>query len=345
MKRLGSTLWFLLLCGCPASGGAAPAPDAGPTADVAPRSEPLALRVVTFNTGTGGGWSSEAANLGYGEQQAAWCDELYGNGLSWEPFIEQTRAFFDQLQPDVVAFQEIFWPGECAEIPPEAWPGFVCEGWAEGDPVVAQRVLGEDFQVACHPGKPDKCAAVRTSVGAFRGCDGALCLDGLDGFQVEDCGKGARVARGVIDLVGGGELTVVSFHGTSGFTEDESACRVRQVDQVFVDLGDGEPGASGASGAPNLVLGDFNTDPGRLAEGDPSAARWLDFVGEGRDFHWVSDVGEDAAPTYAVLFNIDHVVSDALVGTCWAPGVTEGAPPVTEAVFFDHLPIVCDVAE
>ena len=66
-------------------------------------------------------------------------------------------------------------------------------------------------------------------------------------------------------------------------------------------------------------------------------------VGPGKRFHFVSDVGEDAQPSYLDLYNIDHVMSDAATGTCWVAGLTEGHPPVIEAIYFDHKPIVCEV--
>ncbi|MBH22985.1 MAG: hypothetical protein CMH57_00730 [Myxococcales bacterium] len=318
-------------------------PDAADVAtDDAPDAATRApLTVVTFNTGSGPELAHDAApDDGYTSVEAELTDAWYGNGLAWRPFIEATRQFFATLEADVVVFQEIFWPGECPGIPAEAQAGFVCEGWGEGDPTVAELLLGEGYQVMCHPGKPDKCAAVRRGAGRFRGCDGDLCLEGMEGAPVPGCGSGARVARAVIELEAGGELTLVNVHGTSGLSDDEADCRVRQVEQVFVDMGDGEPAVG--EGA-TLIMGDLNTDPGRFAGADPSADRWLDFVGEGARFHFVSDVGEDAAPSYAGLFNIDHVMADELEGACWIAGVTSERPPVMEAVFFDHKPVVCVV--
>ncbi|MBZ0231936.1 MAG: hypothetical protein K8M05_06255 [Deltaproteobacteria bacterium] len=133
----------------------------------------------------------------------------------------------------------------------------------------------------------------------------------------------------------------MSVHGTSGLAPADVDCRVAQVEQVFVDLGDGAPGASGAH---NLVLGDLNTDPGRAATADASAARWNDFTSPDSRFAFVSAVGPDAPPSYADLLNIDHVITDSLPGTCWIAGVTPGRAPVTDRVFFDHKPVVCDLA-
>ena len=331
---LASAILLWGLAGC-SDDGSPPSPPTGGDA------HPISFTVVTFNTGTSEGLPHDAPpDDGYTSWHAAISDAWYGDGLAWRPAVDSTRDFFDAVQPDVVVFQEIFWSDECAEIPEEARRDFVCETWTPGDPTVAQIVLGPGWQVMCHPGKPDKCAAVRRRFGTFRGCDSDFCLEGLAGSTVEGCGRGARVGRGIIELTGGGTLTLVNVHGSSGILPDDTACRVRQVEQVFVDLGDGTPAANGER---NLVMGDLNTDPGRLAWIDPSAARWKDFVGPDRSFHFVSAVGPDAEPTYAGLVNIDHVASDVLDGECWAAGLTDGHPPVTDAVYFDHVPIVCNL--
>lgn len=296
--------------------------DTGDTGDT-----PLSFLAVTFNTG------------GHADGEADTADEWYGNGLSWIPAVEQTTAFLAELQPDVIVFQELFHSPDCQDIPPEFHAGYVCETWQPGDPTVVQTILGDGYQIACNLGKTDKCAAVKTSFGSIAGCDADLCLDGLDGAQVPDCGGGSRVGRGTIDLVGGGALTIVNFHGTSGFLPADQLCRVAQVDQVFVDL-DGEPAVNGDM---NLVLGDFNTDPARAALLDFSAQRWNDFVGDDLPFHFITAVGANVQPTYAGTLNIDHQVSDTFVGDCWHPGITAGRDPVVDFDYFDHVPAVCSL--
>jgi len=337
------TLWALLITAC--TGPEADLPDVGPdapadaTAEIADDTAsvtPPPFTAVTFNTGTSEGLADADPDDAYTPQMGVYSDQYYGDGLAWREGIDAVAAFFAEVDPDVVVFQEIFWPGDCPGIPVEAQAGFACEGWAEGDPTVAEAVLGPGWQVMCHVGKPDKCAAVHRRFGSFQGCDADFCLEGMLGSTVTGCGKGARIGRGVIDRVGGGTLTLVNVHGSSGFGLEEQGCRVAQFEQIFVDLGDGAPAASGEV---NLVMGDFNTDPWRLT-GDPSGRRLLDFVGDGKGFHFVSESGPDATPTYAA-FNIDHVVSDALTGSCWHAGVDEGHPAPFEAAYFDHRPAVC----
>jgi hypothetical protein len=324
-----SLLVTLLLVGCPAASDSA--------------REPLTFTAVTFNTGTTeGSVPEDEPNGGYGSEQAAWSDAYYGDGLAFEAVIEDTREWLEGLQADVVVFQEIFYSGACPEVPEEAREGFVCETWRQGDPTVAQLLLGEDWQVACHPGKDDKCAAVRRSFGGFEGLEADFHLEGLQGSTVEGCGSGARVGRGVIALEGGGELTLVNVHGSSGISAEDRACREAQFRQVFEDLGlgDGEPAANGSF---NLVMGDFNTDPGRAVDYDDSAA-YLARAVESSAFDFHSEVGPDAEPSYAGLANIDHVIGDSFTGGCVVPGVTQGHPAPSEIVFFDHHPVVCGLS-
>ncbi|MEW5739238.1 MAG: hypothetical protein AB1938_09955 [Myxococcota bacterium] len=302
--------------------------------------EPLRFTAVTFNTGTSEGqaWTPDS---GYGAEQAALSDRFYGDGLAWLPAVENTKAFFARVQPDVVAFQEIFHPGDCPTIPIDGGTGFLCERWRPGDPTVAQEVLGAGYQVACQLEKPDKCLGVKRSFGAIRGCAGELCLDGLAGKRVETCGSGSRVGRGVVDLPDGGAVTIVTVHGTSGISMDDQNCRAKQVDQLFVDFGLGDGPA--AQPSPVLILGDFNTDPGRFVPADVSAVRWREFAGPRKPFHFLTAMGPDVPGTYGGLLNIDHVVSDVLTGNCWVAGVTPGHEDVNDFVYFDHKPHVCTV--
>ena len=155
------------------------------------------------------------------------------------------------------------------------------------------------------------------------------------------CGSGARIGRGLIDLVRGGTITLVNVHGSSGEASSDIDCRTQQVDQVFVDVGDGDPAANGVL---DLIQGDFNTDP-RSAVAlvlDASARRWADFVGAGKPFAFVNEYVK-TYPRNAPAFAIDNVVSNVLTGTCWHPGVTSGHPAVSPEGYFDHTPTVCTI--
>ena len=299
-----------------------------------------ALRVVTFNTGTTDGLRHDGPpDDGYSSDDAAIADAYYGNGLAYPPVIADTAAWFASIEPDLIAFQEIFHPGECAEVPDEHHAGFICETWQDGDPTVAQSVLGEGFQVLCHPGKPDKCLAVRQTVGAVVGCDEPLCLDTLLGEPVPDCGSRVRVAYGDLALTSGPTIRVISVHGTSGLTEEDQSCRVAQLAQIRQAYTNA-PEAIVAT----IVLGDFNTDPHRFNGSDASAAEWLAIAAE-TPLAFISPMGPDAPGAYGGFFDIDHVLSDEYTGNCVIPGVDADEPEVTESVYFDHHPVVCELAQ
>jgi len=282
---------------------------------------PVELVVVTFNTGTTPGLDHDGDGDAYTQVEADWSDEHYGDGLAWLPAIEAAAAWFATADADLVAFQEIFDVAECAAVPSGGPAGFVCDDLGAGG-TVPHRLLGDAYTVQCHPGRSDKCLAVHERLGAWKGP--------LAGEPVPDCGSGARVARGGVVRPDGSELTVVHVHGSSGVSGDDAACRVAQIDQVFVDL-DGTPGVDGRE---HVVLGDLNTDPGRMGAFDPSAVRWNEEVGPGLPLGWVTEVGEAVPPTYAGLFNIDHVASDAFTGSCTHD-------TVLDTVYFDHLPARC----
>lgn len=302
---------------------------------------PLTLRAVTFNTGTSTGLGHDLdTEDGYTSEHAAWTDEAYGNAMSWPRAEEAATAWMATTAPDIVAFQEILYDPLCAEITPKPELGLRCATYTPGGPTQPQRVLGEGWQVACHPGAPDKCLGVRTAFATLDGCDDDLCLEGLEGTPIDGCGSTrARVARARLTLADGSALTVVSVHGSSGIAPDDMACREKQYLQVFDDAGDGAPLADGER---NLVLGDFNTDPVAYAAFDASAAVIAGQTDADGPFTRHTRAGDDGPKSYGGLADIDHVLSDAFDGGCWHAGL-EGHPPVLDAVFFDHRPAVCDL--
>ena len=66
-------------------------------------------------------------------------------------------------------------------------------------------------------------------------------------------------------------------------------------------------------------------------------------MGDGKMFHFITEVGPDAPASYGGWIDIDHVMSDSLVGDCWIGGLTDGHPPVIDVAYFDHMPVVCEV--
>ena len=320
------SLAALLLTACQS-----PPPVAAP--EGSPRFD--ALRVVTFNTGSGKSVDDiTEGNAGFGPEQSELGDRWYGNGLAWPAAIRDVRAFMDRVDPDIVGLQEVFYSGHCVDIPEPARKGFVCEDWQPGDPTVAQEALGDDYQIACHPGKPDKCLAIHRRLGRIDGCDEGFCLEGLEGLDSEGCGSGNRLAAATVRLAGGGSLRVVHMHGTSGVTPSDARCRRGQVEAIFTE---------GVAPDVGLVLGDFNTDPGRVAWLDSAARALRQNTRPPGNYRFVTDVGFFVRPTFLWFLNIDHVLAAGLQGECWSAGRSPGRAPVTELRYFDHTAIVCDL--
>ena len=303
----------------------------------------MVFTAMTMNIGTTTGLDHDAdTEDGYTSAEAEIADAAYENSLSWNPAEQALTAFLALHQPDVATFQEGFYDGWCEDIDIDTGLDFVCRDFDPDGPLQIERVAGAGYQAVCAPGQPDNCAIVHEDFGRFVGCDQDVCLEGLEGQSPPSgCSRGARIGAVTIAIVGGGELRLVNLHGTSGFSSADMDCRVEQVEQVFVDAGDGEPAARGSHA---LVMGDLNTDPWLAAESDPSAARWNDFVGEGRDFTYLSSSDEDGEPTYAGLFRIDHVVGNGVSGSCVVPGETEGVAAVLDTVYWDHRPVLCEAS-
>lgn len=318
----------LLLAACHSPAPPVPAPEGSPELET--------LRVVTLNTGSGKSVDRlRDQNAGYGPPQAEVANRWYGNGLAWPAALRDVRAFLQQVDADIVGLQEVFHSGHCADIPAPARAGFVCETWQPGDATVAQEILGDNYQVACHPGKPDKCLAVHRRLGRIEGCDEDFCRQGLEGLDDDVCGSGNRVAAANLLLVSGSSLRVVHMHGTSGATRGDTRCRRGQIEAIA-----GDKGAAAEFG---VILGDFNTDPGRVTWLDPAARALRQYARPPGNYRFMTDVGFFVRPTFLSFLNIDHILSAGMSGDCWYAGRTPNTAPVTELVYLDHTAVVCDL--
>lgn len=301
---------------------------------------PRPFVAITFNAGTTPGLPHDAPpDDGYTGEMAEIADALYENSLAWNPAEEALTRFLAEHAPDVVAFQEIFHDPWCEDIEVDPSLDFVCRDASPERPLQVQRLVGEGFQVACVPDQDDTCLAVRRSFASFVDCEDDICP--LVGFPPPNgCTSRPRLGSAEVQTADGASLVLTVFHGSSGLIGDTPDCRAEQVEQIFVDRGDGQPAAWGEA---NLAMGDLNTDPFLFAEVDPSAARWNEHVGDGKPFHYVSSSDPDGPETYVTHVRIDQVVSDALAGSCVVAGVSEGTAAPIEAVYWDHHPVICEV--
>ena len=315
---------------------------------------PETFTIMTFNVGTSSFMAGEDDPSGYTTELVAIQAAFFGNNLAWLPAAAGVRDLIDQVRPDIVAFQEMYYDVDCeadceeiAQDDPDLFEAacnsdqFPCKEWHEGGDIAVRRVLGPDYAVACAPGHPDNCVGVLKDFGTLAGCDDGPCIDGLDGMAPPNgCTKGARVATAVVHVHAGPTITVVDVHTTAGLNED---CRKAQFQQVFEDRGDGKPATYGDH---NIVLGDMNIDPFDTyqAAHDDSVKYWNEQVGPDKDFGYISSSDASGPYTHPVtMTHLDHVVSDTLTGSCEVRAAAVGNPPTTETTFFDHRPVFCTV--
>ena len=302
------------------------------------------FKVMTFNVGTTTGLFHDFGPIdGYTQNMAQVTDDFYHNSLSWNPAEEALTDFLETHRPHIVAFQELFYDPWCEEIVVDPTLDFVCKNYTAERPLQMERLLGENYQVACAVGQEDNCVGIDKSFGTFRGCPlDEPCMDGLFGMgPPSGCSNGARVGSILIDLADGTELVLVNVHGTSGFKFEDMNCRADQFEQIFIDRGDGQPAAYGQA---NLVMGDINTDPFLASFIDVSARTWNQYVGAQLAFDYISSDSAAGPGTYFYgLAHIDHVISDTILGECVVPGSSDGVPGVMDAVYWDHSPVLCTV--
>ena len=218
---------------------------------------------------------------------------------------------------------------------------FVCDQYDPTGPLQIQRLLGDAYQIACAGDHPDNCVGVRKEFGSIPACSSDLCIDGLEGMPVPSgCTSSKRIGWVEVVAHSGMSLIFVDCHTVSGLTEANMACRREHMHQIFEDQGDGIPAAHGDI---NVVVGDMNTDPFLFAGGDPSAAYWNQWVGEGKKFTYISSSDASGPATHATTMHLDHVIATGLTGSCFVAGESAGEPPVKETSYFDHRPVVCDV--
>lgn len=312
---------------------------------------PRPLTVVTINAGTTPGLAhdsdEEPGRAPYTGATAAIVDTSYQNSLSWNPAEARLTEWLAQVDPDIVAFQEIFHDPWCDDInrPEDAPLDLVCGNYTPDRPRQVRRLMGPDFQIVCGDGKPDTCIAVHTRLGRVAACEDQPdnCLTTWDGYvPLSRCTSRDRLGRALVTSSSGRPaFNIVAVHGTSGLTLEDALCRRDIFSLIFDDKGDGAPLVQ--SDAINIVLGDLNVDPILFAGGDESADYLLEHIGEGRPFQWHSPTDPNGPRSYALGVSIDHVASDRLTGSCIIPGSSPGVAPIWDRIYWDHRPVVCEL--
>lgn len=260
------------------------------------------------------------------------CREGYLYNLCEIAVEERIREGILALAPDVVALQEVVGPSQCEGFE-EPDPSRTChESHLEEEPLMARRLLGEGFFIACDTRGGFECVGVRETFGRIEGCDGEGLCEAETPEAPEGCDPGFTVSAVTVVPHDGEPFRLVNAHPQSGF---QYACRREQLRQVFEKL---------APDAPALLAGDFNVDP--YVDTDEAVALWLETVGEGKRFSYHSGPAEKVPPyptsESPLGTNVyDHVVSDFAKGTCTTLGEAPGTERLDGGEGCDHRALLC----
>lgn len=240
--------------------------------------------------------------------------------LEWEKPI---RESIEQLQPDIVALQEVFDMKWCETIPEEKNRRKVCyEFETRKEKHQARRLLGRDYTIVCDGRSHFECIGVKKSLGFVVGCPHGEICRGRGGLThgVPDGCDAKPVAFGIDVEIRGQMIRIVNGHPAAG----SEACRTETVLRMFQGYDEIPPLA--LKDVPTIIMGDMNIDPFRDSDDSPDISAWKKFVGEGQSFYYLSGPAENDPPyPTAAGRTIDHVVTNFAVGSC----VTLGEAPDT----------------
>jgi len=289
------------------------------------------LRVLSYNIGNGNREGPYALRI---------ADRAYEDHIG---------AKIRELAPDIVFLQEVLTPNRCATFD-EDDPERTCFEW-RSRPAPVERLLGDDYSIACDSNQHVECIGVKRSFGRIRGLrDGEFGLSAaetqsLPGIPCDylagkcdgassDCDSESSISTAVVETEGGA-IRVIHVHPTAiGKT-----CLQRQLEQAF-DLADD---------LPTVIGGDWNFDPSRFTDLAATALA-ADWIGEEKRFHnhagFVGEcryertsAGQDAS--------LDRVVTDYASGRCEVfdePRLDDGFDfESLHKTRADHFAVQCDL--
>jgi hypothetical protein len=304
---------------------------------------PSRLRLMTYNVGTPGG------------------DPRYVYRIADQAYEDCVGARIRAVAPDVVLLQEVLAPARCAAFV-ESDAARTCREGTLREPAV-RRLLGPGYTIACDARSHVECVGVSTSFGSIVGvAPGALGLGAAEtpalplppcDYAGGECDEARCDVESTVSAVtvetARGRLRVVHVHPSAPGTSAagvfwSTACRSRQLRQVFDGLPDGGGGPLVTSDV-TVIAGDFNLDPVRLID-EPTRMVWQRHVGEGRRFRDLTPSARDGTQygTRRGNFGIaaDHVLADRLAGRCTVHGHAIGVDPGTRPLDADCVGLLPD---
>ncbi len=277
--------------------------------------------------------------------------------LSYQDYEDSIGQTIRDLEPDIVLLQEVLPPQTCNAFE-ETDAARTCYD-ADNQPTAAERVLGDDYSIACDARLHIECVGVRTGFGSIEGLElGGFSLSGAEtpALPLESCNYAAGEcndefcdAESTVSAVtveaAGETIRVVHLHpNAAGFTDGRvytgAPCRALQIEQAFEGL-DGSDEAALVGSGNAIVAGDFNLDPTRFVTDDELAV-WDRNIGPGLRFSHLNPVDPETGDLYptrrGLPVAIDHVVADAFTGDCEVFSEAGGSATLDADFKFDALP-------
>lgn len=317
-------LGFLLGGACSApTGPAGDTPDAGLDPDADSLDEAPRMRLLQANVG----------NL------SADCLDYAFNLCSIQiedRFAERIR----EIDPDVVALQEIVSDAQCDELGTEPDATKVCHAARRAvEPAQVRRLLGPAYSITCDTRRGFECIGVHQRFGDIEGCQpGGLCFLADTADAGDGCDPGFSISAATLILNDGMRVRLVNGHPPSG---NAIGCRRDQLERAFVGVESLAP-----AGKPTIAAGDFNLDP--FSGSDASVQLWNQLFGPTRRLQYHSGPAEQQPP-YSTSFSLlgaqvfDHVASDFAEGVCQTLGEAPGTERLDGGGGSDHRALLCDL--
>jgi len=240
--------------------------------------------------------------------------------LEWEKPLSQSIA---ELDPDIVALQEVFDVAWCGQMPRELDKRKVCYRFDEREVKhQARRLLGPDYTIVCDARSHFECIGVKTSFASVIGCPrGDICRESgsLTHGAPDNCDT-KPVVFGIDLEIDENIVRVVNGHPAASGEK----CRAEQIRRLFEGYGNVPPLA--LHNKPSIIMGDMNMDPFRELQDSPDVKIWNKNVGKNKAFYYHSGPAENKDEPFktAAGKTIDHVISNFAKGACLTLGEAEG---------------------
>lgn len=253
------------------------------------------------------------------------------NNLCDKNVEQRIAASIRQLRPDIVAFQEVMAPSQCADDETQL---SVC-GLEDNGPQV-RRLVGQEYSLVCDVRNGYECVGIHVDVGEILDCPrGDMCVNARTVGPIDGCDNGFTASVATVQLDTNDRFDLANIHLQSS----SDLCRIQLLNSLL-DENDRSPVLIERNA---IITGDFNLDPWR--DSSQSASVWEDkrrSGWHGSSFQYLSGISE-RDPPYFTSFpfrkTVDFVVSNFAAGQSVVLGESPGTSRLDGGSGMDHRAI------